>query len=723
MYKYEEFILPYIPGKYKINERGELIGLCPFHDETHPSFSINLETGFYNCFSCGESGNLTTFIASMENISTKEAFKLIHQGEYAGSNYKLEDFAREKHFDIDYLKLLGLSNGFNCIQIPYYDEQENIIGTRLRFNPPKTGKEKDNSKFSWKKGSKINLYGLNGLNDIVSNDYIVLVEGESDAITLWSYGIPCVGVPGANNLKKSSAEQLERFEKIYVHNEGDRGGENFVKNACKVFPFEKLYTVSSKQINPQCKDPSDLHIAGIFDKDKFFATAQKIDKTFYDEANSVESTAPVKIETEEELEEHVQIAEKIRSSMHIKYYGGNFYVYENGVYRPDELAIERKILEINRNAKKHLRDEVFGYIRIQTKVIEVDKNTQFINFKNGMYDLTNHRLVPHSPKYFTTCQINAYYFEPQELKFHKGIDDFLNDISYKNFEIKQTILQIIGYSMTYRTDLQLAFFFYGPTARNGKSTLIEIINTIIGKSNICHVTMQQLCERFSSSLIVGKLLNTETEIEQNAIKSIEMFKKITTSDEITVERKYHDPEMVKPFCKLIFASNVLPKLDNIYDEGYYRRLFILPFNRRFTDEEVNNFDINELLTEDAINYLANISLQEYLKIADTKKLAFAKGSNEIINKYRKSNNSVKVFLDDDTVISEIFANGNIVPRTVMYGKYVNWCNKMKFFIKKKNEFYDEVLSRPEYQEAKGLGGKDCFRNTNKSSTPPQLPKF
>lgn len=33
MYKYEEFILPYIPGKYKINERGELIGLCPFHED------------------------------------------------------------------------------------------------------------------------------------------------------------------------------------------------------------------------------------------------------------------------------------------------------------------------------------------------------------------------------------------------------------------------------------------------------------------------------------------------------------------------------------------------------------------------------------------------------------------------------------------------------------------------------------------------------------------
>lgn len=382
MYKYEELIMPYIKGEYKISPTGELTGLCPFHDETHPSFSINLKTGFYNCFSCGESGNLTTFIASMENISTKEAFKLIHQGEYASSNYKLEDFAREKYFDINYLKLLGLSNGFNCIHIPYYDQQGNLIGTRLRFNPSKAGKGKNTSKFSWKKDSKINLYGLNGLNDIPSNDYIVLVEGESDAITLWSYGIPCVGVPGANNLRKSFAEPLERFEKIYVHNEGDRGGENFVKNACKVFPFEKLYTVSSKQINPKYKDPSELHIAGIFDTDKFLATAKKIDKTFYDEANSVEDTAPAQTETEKELEEHVKIAKEIMNSMHIKYYAEDYYVYENGVYKENRVAIEKQILKININSKIRQINEVLNFIKLETYISDLDICTQFINFRN-----------------------------------------------------------------------------------------------------------------------------------------------------------------------------------------------------------------------------------------------------------------------------------------------------------------------------------------------------
>ena len=47
---------------------------CPFHKENKPSFSINLETGKYICFSgkCGKKGNLVSFISQMSGKSYKE---------------------------------------------------------------------------------------------------------------------------------------------------------------------------------------------------------------------------------------------------------------------------------------------------------------------------------------------------------------------------------------------------------------------------------------------------------------------------------------------------------------------------------------------------------------------------------------------------------------------------------------------------------------------------
>lgn len=72
---YENIYSQYIED-YKIR-RNELIGLCPFHEEDTPSFNANLETGVYHCFGCGAKGNVTTFIAEMEGITTKEAWKKI----------------------------------------------------------------------------------------------------------------------------------------------------------------------------------------------------------------------------------------------------------------------------------------------------------------------------------------------------------------------------------------------------------------------------------------------------------------------------------------------------------------------------------------------------------------------------------------------------------------------------------------------------------------------
>ena len=73
-----ERIYSYYIDDYTIR-RNELVCLCPFHDENTPSFNANLETGQYRCFGCGAKGNAITFVAEMENITNKEAWKKIER--------------------------------------------------------------------------------------------------------------------------------------------------------------------------------------------------------------------------------------------------------------------------------------------------------------------------------------------------------------------------------------------------------------------------------------------------------------------------------------------------------------------------------------------------------------------------------------------------------------------------------------------------------------------
>ncbi|MBO4314541.1 MAG: DNA primase, partial [Prevotella sp.] len=50
-------------------------GLCPFHDDRTPSFSVSPSRGIYKCFSCGKAGNAASFIMEHEQMTYPEALK------------------------------------------------------------------------------------------------------------------------------------------------------------------------------------------------------------------------------------------------------------------------------------------------------------------------------------------------------------------------------------------------------------------------------------------------------------------------------------------------------------------------------------------------------------------------------------------------------------------------------------------------------------------------
>ncbi len=52
-------------------------GLCPFHSEKTPSFSVHAGRQFYHCFGCGQSGDVFSFIQKIENVSFPEAVKTV----------------------------------------------------------------------------------------------------------------------------------------------------------------------------------------------------------------------------------------------------------------------------------------------------------------------------------------------------------------------------------------------------------------------------------------------------------------------------------------------------------------------------------------------------------------------------------------------------------------------------------------------------------------------
>ncbi|MCI7813677.1 MAG: DNA primase [Lachnospiraceae bacterium] len=71
-------IVDVISGYVKLQRKGSsYFGLCPFHNEKSPSFSVSPEKQMYYCFGCGAGGNVFTFIMQYENYTFQEAVKML----------------------------------------------------------------------------------------------------------------------------------------------------------------------------------------------------------------------------------------------------------------------------------------------------------------------------------------------------------------------------------------------------------------------------------------------------------------------------------------------------------------------------------------------------------------------------------------------------------------------------------------------------------------------
>lgn len=260
-----------LPTRPKPAGENKYNACCPFHQERNPSFWFNTKNGMFKCETgCGQ-GNATTFLARYENISTQEAWERLCK--LAGVDAKekpdpklpltLEMYAVGKKLPLNFLQQLGLGEKAGTdwvprhVTIPYYDTDGACVAIRQRRNP------NNRQRFAWNKGGTPIPYGA-WLDLNKDARALILVEGESDAQSCWLHGLPALGIPGATNFQAAWTERYINGRDVYIHVEPDAGGQTFRAKVLQAL-FDSGYkgtvrTFSAKDIDPGCKDPSDLHI-------------------------------------------------------------------------------------------------------------------------------------------------------------------------------------------------------------------------------------------------------------------------------------------------------------------------------------------------------------------------------------------------------------------------------------------------------------------------------
>ncbi len=180
-------------------------------------------------------------------------------GKTAKPSLTLKQYAEAKALPIDFLEDLGLRdihyNGSPTVRIPYLNEDGTEGVSRFRLALEKSEKGAD-QRFRWRKGDKPTFYGRHRLGHARSEGYVVMVEGESDAQTLWLHDIPAVGVPGAKTFRSEWSPELDGIARVYVVVEPDMGGEGLWERIAASPLRERLYRVDLEGAD----DVSDLHL-------------------------------------------------------------------------------------------------------------------------------------------------------------------------------------------------------------------------------------------------------------------------------------------------------------------------------------------------------------------------------------------------------------------------------------------------------------------------------
>lgn len=357
---------------------------------------------------------------------------------------------------------------------------------------------------------------------------------------------------------------------------------------------------------------------------------------------------------------HHEFAKYITETYYIVNLDQLLHIYVDGIYINNEHTIEQRMIEEIPKLKKNQRTEVLNYI----KLIAPEKqhsNPHYISCKNGVYDIMEETLHEHSPEFVITSKINATY---DETAYSAITDMTLLKIANEDQEVKTLFEEIFGYLLYKRNFLDKSFLLVGPGG-NGKSTLMRMYRAFVGQENVSAISLAGLIERFNVAELHHKLLNAGDDIPLTSIKDASVFKKLSTGELISAERKGQDPFYFENYAKLIFSANGLPRwFEN--SAGVMDRLVIVPLyaNLRHSPDK-DPFIDEKITTEEARSHMLNVAIRALRDLLKTKNFTIPNISAQRLEEFKEENNPIISFL------AEINVNGE--PTKEAYLKYKDWC--------------------------------------------------
>lgn len=349
-------------------------------------------------------------------------------------------------------------------------------------------------------------------------------------------------------------------------------------------------------------------------------------------------------------------------------------------------------IEMDLISKPFYTDQILKQIKRNRYIdfTEINQCRNRIVLNNGTLDISDWKKpLFYEDKYFRDdfCTIHLDYNYNQEAKYPE-FSKYLSSTFEGQPDNIKTVQEMFGYCLTTSTKHEKIFFFYGEGG-SGKSVLIDTLKTLVTSSNYSSIPMSLLDKSFLRAGLKDKILNFSTEEGSKLVKDTvtAWIKAISSGDPIEAQFKNKDTFNFNPFCKLVFAMNELPQIEN-FDEALKRRFIIIEFNKKFRGDEID-LELKEGKLHKEMDGILQFALEGLKRLAEQRDFTYSEGSKLRLEEYRLDSNHAERFADMFLTQGDI---NSFIKIKDIYQKYIDFCkqNNDKAF---KNSEFCRIIKR------------------------------
>lgn len=269
-----------------------------------------------------------------------------------------------------------------------------------------------------------------------------------------------------------------------------------------------------------------------------------------------------------------------------------------------------------------------------------------------------------------------YPYNPQAdcPQWHAFLDRVLPELF-----AQKLLAEYFGYSLMRSHRFEKMLWLVGP-GQNGKSTVLEVLESLLGSENVSNLSLDQLTnDQIMRSAFEHKLLNISSETGDKINASV--MKRICTGEAITVEQKYVNPHETTSYGKVIMATNEFPRPENT--GAFFRRILILPFEVTIPDSEKDIHLADKLKQE--LPGILNWVLAALPELMERGEFTSCESSAHALEEYQLESDNVRLFLSEMLEPSTTSTHGQD-----LFKAYVDYCKAAQLYPLGRTRFYKRL---------------------------------